>query len=81
MTPSQPINDCSARLQFRWFASSNAAARDVALASKPRGAPILSPTVQPAAVPSRLPVILATNQRLWPHRATLLRSHAAAKSP
>jgi hypothetical protein len=81
MTLSQPINVCSGWHQFRWFASSNATARDIALDSRPRDAPILSPTVQPAAVPSRLPAILATNQRLRPHRATVLHSHAEAKSP
>src|SRR6516225_2564964 len=81
MTPSHPINDRSGRLQSRWFASSNPAARDVALDSKPRAAPIWSPTVQPAAVPPSLAVYSSTNQLLRPHRATILRSRAAAKSP
>jgi hypothetical protein len=81
MTPSQPVNDCSGWHPSRWFASSDAAARDVALDSSPRGAPILSPTVRPAAVASRLPVTLATNQLLRPHRATVLLSNATAKSP
>ena len=80
MMPSHPINDRSGRLQSRWFASSNPADREVALDSKPRAAPIWSPTVQPAAVPPSLAVYSSTNQLLRPHRATILRSRAAAKS-
>ena len=81
MTLSPLIDDHSGTKHSRWFVTSNAAARDATLDSKPRVVPILSPTVQPASAPLRLRLRLATNQLPRPHRANLLHSHNAAKSP
>jgi hypothetical protein len=77
----RPIDDRSGRHHSRWLVTSNAAARDAVLDSKPRGAPILSPTLQPATAPFCFHLTIATNHSLWPRRATLLHSHPAAKSP
>jgi hypothetical protein len=81
MTPSRPIDNRSGRHHSRWFVISNAPARQAARDSKPRIAPILSPTVQSATAPLRLHQRLATTQSLHRGRVTLLLSQAAAKSP
>jgi hypothetical protein len=81
MTLSHPIDDRSGRHQSRWFASSNAAARDASLDSKRRCARILPLTEPQATVPSRLHLTPATSQLLPLNHATILNSHAATKSP
>ena len=81
MMLSRSINDCIGRQDPRWFATGNAAARAAVRDSKPRGASILLPAMQPAAVRSRLRLTLATNQLMRPCRTTILNSQAAAKSP
>jgi len=69
------------RRPARWLLTSNAAGRDTALDSTTRAAPIL-----PAAVPLptaqwRLHLTRLTDRLLRLHRAPLLHSQAAAKSP
>ena len=81
MMPSQPTDDRKGSHHFRWSVASNAAARDAASDSTPRVAPILSPAVQSATAASRLHLKFPANQLLRLHRATLLHSQTAAKSP
>jgi hypothetical protein len=81
MTPSQPIDDRIGSHHSCWIVTGSALARDAALDSKPRGAPILSSTAQPAAARLRLHQKLLTSKSLRPPRPTTLPDPAAIKSP
>ena len=80
MTPSQPIDDIR-RHPSRWFITSNAAGRDMALDPTPRAAPILSSAVALLTAQERLPRTHLADQWLGLRRPTLLHSQAVAKSP
>jgi hypothetical protein len=81
MIPSQLIDDRSRSHQSRWFITSTAAGRDIALNPTPRAAPILSSAVALPTAQWRLPLTRSADQWLRRRRATLLHSQAVAKSP
>jgi hypothetical protein len=81
MTLSRSIDDRRVTHHSRWSVTSNAAPRDPALDSTPRAAPILSPVLPLPTAHSRFHLRRLAGHLLRLHRANLLHSHLATKSP